>query len=257
MIDIKALQLQTSIKLYQQNLEGGLLVVKETPQYRWFEYAGTSLQSIMDKAAPTTILLPVFQSLLLFLLVHDKPKKVLNLGLGGAGIERTLARLPDLALTSVDASQAIIDMAKQYFYLPESIEVVCQKAELFVEETTGSYDVVICDLFIGEKSPDFLFNESFYAQLIKISTRHTTLMINLQANTDEQLLQALLAIKKQFPYITLVEFDEYSNIVIMASCKIIPEKAVLHQRLRHFKHIDLTGLDKTINAMRYIPDGNQ
>jgi hypothetical protein len=241
--------------LHTINDDGIELIVKETEKYRWFEYGGSSTQSLMNKNEPEKILMPVYQSLLLFLLVKNTPLNILNLGLGGASIERTLATIPNLSLTSVDASQAIIDMAKRYFNLPPKADVVCQQAELFIKQTKNVYDVLLCDLFIGEKNPKFLFKSAFYQQLLKISSANAVVMINLQADTDAQLLHALLAIKSYFSFVVLIEFDDYSNIVIMASLQEIPSKDILLQRLAKFSLVEFTCLDNLIEKMRYITNG--
>jgi len=255
-MEIEQLLANNTTLLHQQDLDGCLLEVKETAQYRWFEYDGKSIQSLMSKATPEKVIMPVSQSLLLFLLLDNNPTNILSLGLGGASIERALVSLPNIKITAIDASQPIIDMAKQYFDLPSSIEVYCQQAEQFVEETTIQCDVVLCDLFIGEKSPEFLFTELFYEQLNKITSRKGVVSLNIKAQNNEQLLKMLFAIKKYFPNIALIEFEDYSNIVILCSYKAIPNQTVLHQRLVNFTKVELSGLKKTIDNMFYIPINN-
>ena len=256
-MDLKKLLSQHATIVYQQDDDGVVLQVKETAQYRWFEYGGASTQSLMNKAQPEQVLMPVYQALLLFLFFKRPAHKVLNLGLGGASIERCLATIPDLLLTSVDASPIVIDMAKRYFNLPENIDVLCQPAEQFIFQTNTVYDVVLCDLFIGEQNPAFLFIEPFYAQLSKITASNAVLMINLQADTDEQLLHALLAIKKYFPYIVLVEFNDYKNIVVIGSCHEIPTRAFLLTNLADSSLVDFSAffnssLQQAIEKMRYL-----
>ncbi|MDA7746562.1 hypothetical protein N8878_04440 [Psychromonas sp.] len=240
--------------MYLKNIDGELLSVKETDEYRWFEYGGTSAQSLMNKQNPEEIMIPIYQSLFLFLLIHNNPKHILNLGLGGASIERALAANPSLLVTSVDASQSIIDMAEAYFELPKNSHVVCQQAELFIQHTQSQYDVVLCDLFVGEKSPDFLFTEAFYSQLKQITTKQSLVMINMQADTNDQLLVALLAIKKYFPYIALLEFDDYINIVIVCSSHVIPKQATLQRRLSLLASPPCDGLTEVIERIQYIPN---
>lgn len=252
-MDLKQLITTQNIILYQQVVDGALLSVKENKGYRWFEYGGESIQSIMDKSDIKNILSPISQSLLLFLLFETKHHKVLNLGLGGASLERALVSIPNLHLTSVESSQPIIDIAKQFFKLPNKVEVVCQKAEQYVERSTKVFDVVLCDLFINDKSPNFLFTDKFYLQLKSITTSKAVVMINIYSQTSEQLLLALFAMKDHFPYIALIEFDDYANIVIICSSQQLPEKALLAQRLENFKSMAFTCLDKAINKMRYIP----
>tara|TARA_R110001583_G_scaffold18667_8_gene74074 strand:+ start:6541 stop:7308 length:768 start_codon:yes stop_codon:yes gene_type:complete len=241
------------LTVHQQYIDGALLEIKETKQYRWFEYGGISIQSLMSIAQPEKVMMPVSQSLLLFLLIQKGSLNVLNLGLGGGALERALVNIPNLSLSSVDASQSIIDMAKDYFNLPEKIAVFCQQAEQFIQETTAQYDVILCDLFIGEENPGFLFTHNFYEQLAKITHHRAIISINIQADTNQQLLLALFAIKKHFPCIALIEFDYYSNIVIICSLEKIPNKAVLKQRLANFTQLELTDLGEIIENISYIP----
>ncbi len=239
--------------LHEQTINGSKLAVKETAEYRWFECGGQDIQSLMSLQKPEQVLTPVSQSLLMFLLWNNRPLKVLNLGLGGGTFERALALVPSLSLTSVELSQQIIDMAKQYFKLAEAAHVVCDSAENFIESTNSKYDVVLCDLFIDEKNPDFLFSNNFYEQLKKIMLTKATVMLNVQADTDEQLLFALCAIKKAFPYVALIEFSDYKNIVVICSTVEIPNRTILSEKLASFNKIDLSGVEKIIPQIRYIP----
>ncbi len=252
-MNVEQLFTNNNTLLFQQKIDGCLLEVKETEHYRWFEYNGHSIQSLMSKVNPKQVIMPVSQSLLLFLLLDNQHKKILNLGLGGASLERALVSIPNLHITAIEASQSIIDMAKHYFYLPDKVDVICQRAEQFVESIKAKYDVVLCDLFIGEKSPDFLFTEYFYKQLCGITTEKAVLSLNIKAQNNQQLLKMLLIIKKHFINIAIIEFDNYSNIVILCSHEVIPKQSVLQQRLANFTQIELSGLEKTIDKMTYIP----
>ncbi len=256
-MDFKKLLTKKHSLLYQQDAGGSVLSVKETADYRWFEYGGEVVQSLMCKAVPEQILTPISQSLLVFLLWRSRPLKVLNLGLGGASLERSLATIPSVLITSVEYSQAVIDMAKRYFNLPKKVHVVCQKAEDFIQqphnETYTKYDVVLCDLFLEEKSPEFLFTQDFYFHLNNITNDEAVVMINLQAESDEQLLTALIGIKQHFPYIALIEFDDYKNIVLICSLVEIPNRDILNEALKNFEQINFTELNKVIKKIRYIP----
>lgn len=262
-MDISKQFVTQQISIYQNDDKGISLTVKENEQYRWFEYGGNAIQSLMNKEKPEQIILPVYQSLLLFLLLDNnvltkKSSQLLTLGLGGASIERALVSIPDLLITSVDASLCIIDIAKQYFKLPPQVKIFCQKAEQFIGKTDVIYDVVLCDLFIDEKSAECVFSRDFYCNLCKITSANATIMINLKADNNEQLIQVLLIVKVYFPSIALIEFDDYKNIVILASKQRIPPseelikkfKGLKQSRLLCFEHLNL---QKIINKLRYIP----
>lgn len=252
-MDLNKLRAKKHTTIHSEDVDGSMLVVKESAEYRWFEYGGQDMQSLMSLHQPEQLFTPVSQSLLFFILWKSKPLKVLNLGLGGASFERTLSTLSSILLTSVEVSQPIIEMAKQYFKLPKKVHVICESAENFIHTTQNKYDVVLCDMFFKEKSPDFLFSEHFYAQLKQITLSKSVVIVNLQAETDEQLLLALFEIKKSFPYIALIDFNDYKNIVIIGSDHEIPAREFLQEQLANIKSINLHELEKIIPRIRYIP----
>jgi len=252
-MDLNKLQTKKHTVIHQHDDNGSLLVVKETDTFRWFEYGGQRIQSLMSKQSPSHILTPVSQAMLLCLLWKSKPLKVLNLGLGSGAFERSLATISSVLLTAVEISPCIIDMAKSYFNLPKKVHVICENAETYIANTQTQYDIILCDMFAEEKSPEFLFSHDFYAQLQKITLAQGVVMINLQAETDEQLLKALFEIKQHFPYIALIDFDDYKNIVVICSLDEIPQRDALQSQLNRVKPLNLTELESIIPKIRYIP----
>lgn len=236
----------------QQTIAGKKLIVKQTSQYRWFEYGGKSIQSVMHRTAVERIISPIYQSLLLFVLWEKRPIHLLNLGLGGASIERALNSINNIQLTAVESSPEIIEVAKYCFHLPEKVEVYCHDAQLFIQQTNKQYNIILCDLFIADKSPAFLFTPQFYCNLSKITSSDAFVFINLQADSEQHLLNALLAIKKQFLHVALIEFDNYVNIVIVCSQNPIPEKHTLKLQLENFDLINFSCMETIIEKIRYI-----
>jgi hypothetical protein len=166
--------------------------------------------------------------------------------------------MPQIEITSVDASLNIIEIAKRYFELPQPVKVVCEKAAIFVQQCTDFYDVVLCDLFVDGQSAECIFDREFYFNLAKITSCNASIMINLQAENEAKLLHVLLSIKKYFPYIALIEFDDYKNIVVLASRQEIPNQAELLSRFKHIKSTDFScfqnlDLQQVITNMHYIP----
>jgi len=238
----------------ESQVDGCLLQVKENHEYRWFELGGSSIQSAIDKNKPEKILMPVSQALILFMLFKSDQLNILNLGLGGACIDRSLSMFKGIKLTSVEMSEEIINMAKLYFQLPPEINVVCQEAEQFINSHHKKSDVVICDLFIGEKNPAFLFSNDFYKRLEQITNEKGLISLNLKLKNNQQLLQLLLNIKQYFPYIMVIEFDDYSNIVLLC-CKVemASEKEMLNNLLNN-KKLAQIGLSNVLPKITYIPN---
>jgi spermidine synthase len=252
-MDLSKVHTEKAVILAEEMVEGNRLVVKENKHYRWFEYGGQSIQSLMATSHPQQIVMPVAQSLLLFYLFKKMPLSVLNLGLGAGTLERSLSTFSGVSVTSVESAKSIIDMAKKYFYLPDIIDVVCQDALQFVLQTKEQFDVVLCDLFIGEKNPAFLFSGDFYQRLVNITTEHAVISLNINAESNQQLFQILSTIKHFFPYVGLIEFIDYSNLVIIASKSDIPNQQTLKQTLSETSELANLNLEAAINKLTFIP----
>ncbi|NQZ20574.1 MAG: methyltransferase [Colwellia sp.] len=213
--------------LYRTELSGELLEVREQDTYRWFHYGGDVVQAAIDTSNRENILLPVPQSMLLFLLWQKTSLQVLNLGMGAGTIENALAKLPNIELTSVEEKLEIIEMAKQYFLSPTQNNIIHQNAEEFLQSTTETYDVILCDIFFQQRSPKCLYKEDFYQNLLGKVNSSGSVFINLFPENKENLLRVLTASRAFFDHVTLIDFDDYQNIVLILSQVALPNKAQL------------------------------
>ncbi|WP_127924040.1 hypothetical protein [Pseudoalteromonas sp. '520P1 No. 412'] len=79
------------------------------------------------------------------------------------------------------------------------------------------------------------------------------IFLNLLPKDAAQLQQILLLIRQAFNYVTLVEYPDHKNIVLIISIKKIPDK----QQLLDFtaKHVQEQSFDfqNIITSMLYIP----
>jgi len=253
LMDLNSLKDKKQRLLHQQYIAGVQLLVKETDEYRWFEYGGSVTQSVMNKKNSEQIASPVSQALLLFLLFRVEPLTLLILGSGGGAIERALVNKQDVNLTSVELSQEIIDISKSYFKFPKEVALLCDDGNDFIYKTKIAFDIICCDLFIDRDNPDFLSTENFYKQLCKITTDNSIVMLNIQAEDEALLYEWLLKIRKYFPSVSLVELSNYENIIVMCSKKELPKEDSLLKRLSESSDVIFKGLDKEIKNLYYIP----
>ncbi|KKU25068.1 MAG: Spermine synthase [Microgenomates group bacterium GW2011_GWA2_46_16] len=98
-------------------------------------------------------------------------RTILILGVGGGTVIELLARRhPNATITAVDIDETIIDIARRYFHADTitNLRVVCGDAKVFVR-SGNRYDLVIVDLFIGPKIPEFVSLPSFQKDLYRIT----------------------------------------------------------------------------------------
>jgi len=83
------------------------ITISENEHYRWLAFDDV-IQSVMHLRCPEKLTLPHHYAALLPLLFF-KPKKIIELGLGGGNLSRFLSTLhPDIHVLSIELSQTVI-----------------------------------------------------------------------------------------------------------------------------------------------------
>jgi spermidine synthase len=239
--------------LYRTYLSGELLEVREQDNYRWFHYGGDVVQAAIDTINSEHILLPVPQSMLLFLLWQKPPLQVLNLGMGAGTIENALSKLPDIQITSVEAQLEIIEMAKQYFLLSGQNNIIHERAEDFLRTTAQRYDIILSDIFFQQQSPRCLYRESYYQYLDEKLSISGTVFINLVPENNEKLIDVLTASRPYFDHAALIKFDDYQNIILILSKVVLPTKDQLIKRDNSPNKLSNVNFKEHINNIYYVP----
>lgn len=109
---------------------------------------------------------------------------ILVLGVGGGTVIEILAkRFPHAAITAVDIDPVIIKIAKEYFGIDKhsNVRLVHADANVFVEQLAKKravFDIVVEDLFIGPKIPEFVSSTAFLGLLHAITRSGGNILIN-------------------------------------------------------------------------------
>lgn len=247
------LEPEESELLYSNPNSGEMIEVRQWQQYRWLHFGDKSVQALMMTDAIEQVVLPNIQALLAAFLFCPEAKRLLNLGLGGASLERYLvSNNPDLEITSVESNDLIIELAKDYFHLPDNIDVKNKPADKFVQEETRSYDIILSDIFVADNQASCLYDESFYANILNRIEETGVLAINILPDSEEDVVNLLLPMKNYFGYLYLLEFPDFSNAIIFASCKKIPDADELNKRadeLYEKTKLDLRDIPERLNVL--------
>lgn len=231
------------------------LEVRELGDLRWMHFGGQAIQAIMRIDKPHELLLPNNIAMVGSLLFVSQPRSLLNLGLGSGSFERFFRkRLPHIKVTSVENSSAVIESAKRFFHIPEKQRIIEQSAEDFLVENRKTFDLIFCDIFVGDRHPGFVEEAAFYGLLARSLYEDGAIAINLIPQNDKELLQILLAARQHFPWVVLMEFPEHRNIVLFLLKQPPVEKALLTLRaveLSKTLQLDLTDLPE---RMLYLPE---
>ncbi|MBI3443181.1 hypothetical protein HY008_00765 [Candidatus Woesebacteria bacterium] len=103
---------------------------------------------------------------------HKSPvTNCLILGLGGGSVAQLIRKYwPEAKITGVDIDPVIIELGTRYLALDrKEVKVVIQDAMDFVSSvySSGAYDLICVDLYIGDKYPKKFESEDFLKLLTK------------------------------------------------------------------------------------------
>ena len=111
-----------------------------------------------------------------------KPENVLLLGLGGGCVINLLRNEFDFQgkITAIELDKVVIDIAETEFghKSDDNLQIICDDALNFINTTKSKYDLIIVDLFIDTKIPDFCYTVSFWETISKLSPLNSYLIFN-------------------------------------------------------------------------------
>jgi hypothetical protein len=103
-------------------------------------------QSSMDMMYPAHLVFHYERLMSLAFALVERPVTALLLGVGGAAMWRFVrAYIPECASTLVDCDEAVVAVAKRWFYLSQP--AVIEDARQFLAATTQKFDAILVDLY--------------------------------------------------------------------------------------------------------------
>ena len=197
------------------------LGIWQTKTYRWVQ-EGDAIQSVMRRDKPDELVLPTHRYMLVALALVNSPRRILNLGFGVGAFERKFAAaFPELGVTSVEASAAMLEVAENYFDAAET-PVTLSSAEGFIGQADHAFDVVMVDLFAAGKNASCLYEGRFYEDLRQSVDAGACVAINLIPEDEKDLLAVLLPLRQCFAAVAMASIPERQNLILLASDHAIP-----------------------------------
>jgi spermidine synthase len=194
-LDLKPKQKYGGALIHCQRDEFGLIEVVDTPQMRSLFFDSPVEQSRLYFHAPMTLSFEyqqVIEDKILAFQTQYPIKRLLMLGMGGGSIASHLNALqPNMQIHIVELRQAVIDIAYQYFHLPETpeIEAIQEDAWDFIAEGLSRYDVIIVDVFDEEGLPNDFTEVAFQENLLKNLKSPGLVLFNLWNHKDKHIKQ--------------------------------------------------------------------
>ena len=155
-------------KIFSKEIEEALVSidVSESGGLRSLHFASHAIQSSMRIRKPFHLELTYTRAMMMFLLFHEKPRKVLLIGLGGGSIPKFIHRfLPDIKTTVLELHKSVIHVAHQMFHLPcndKSFKVIHGDGISFMKLHPESTDILMVDAFDPEGIPRNFCSLAFF-----------------------------------------------------------------------------------------------
>lgn len=95
-------------------------------------------------------------------------QQVLILGLGAGSVPYLLnSRIKNLRMTGVEIDPEILRIGNKYFKLQDytNLQAINADAEIYLQQTSDSWDLIIVDIFVDWKVPDFANHYDFLIRL--------------------------------------------------------------------------------------------
>lgn len=179
--------------------------------------SNSAIISIINLDQPS---IPVadYQHAMLSSVFLNKPLKLCNLGMATGAFERYLQHeKAQLKIDSVEVNAALISIAQTEFQLPNALNIANQTAESFLAQNETQYDVILCDIFEGEQTPESLTTQRFYEDLHKSINTAGIIAINLLPNDEQDMLDILIPLRQVFAHQWLIDIPNCKNIVLIIS----------------------------------------
>jgi spermidine synthase len=220
-------------------------------------------QSAMDLQDPYG---PGFQYTDFFhipMILDPDADRVLFIGLGGGtGPKQFLRHYPHLEIAAVEIDPGVVDVAREYFELPENprLKITIGDGRVWLRNEDEAFDAVIIDAFTtnryGISLPWHFTTREFFHEIEEKTAPGAVIVFNSPGPPDSPVSQALMrTMATTFPYHLV--FAANGNTVIAASKQQIGSTpAALAERIRRLRadgRIHLQGLEERALQMVEMP----
>ena len=128
----------------------------------------------------------------------------------------------DMDINGVEIDQKITDLAREYFDLPDNVNVTTYDGRAYLEADKNKYDVIMVDAFQGISVPFQMSSVEFFT-MVRDHLKDGGVMVvneNMRASDEGSINEYLSdTIASVFPYVSTVDVTNYTNRELFASVK--------------------------------------
>ena len=212
--------------VYKKFQDNQLIEIRDTGTQRTLYFDTQHMQSAMSFHEPQDLILSYTRYMLLGLLITPNPKNILIIGLGSGSFVRFFNHYyPGSRLDGIDCSQTVIDIAKNYFHLPEAenINITCADGSRFINHSCADkkYDLILVDAFDGRGMAPTIYTESFFDSVGRLLTKEGSISFNLWSSDKKLFTHIKKSLADTFHSCLLLPVPDRGNVIAVAmNCEV-------------------------------------
>ncbi|MDD2747057.1 MAG: fused MFS/spermidine synthase [Acidithiobacillus ferrooxidans] len=179
----------------------------------------SATQSIMHKSAPDKLILGYTRTMMGFLILQPKPKRIAMIGLGGGSLAKyCLRHIPDAHFTAVEINPKVIALRDRFGIPPDgpNFQVLSEDGAVYVSNHTKPVDVLLVDGFNPDGQPTQLCSTGFYNDCYAKLRTNGVLVINMLCS-DWQCDAYVARIQTSFDnQVVVIDAEESGNKIVFA-----------------------------------------
>lgn len=206
-------------EIYRCSDEWGPIRVHEQLPYRYLAFGDGGEQSCVLYSNPAQLVHQYAQGMMLSLLLVQKPRSVMVLGLGAGCLVSALLSLPDVEqVTAVELRPKVFSVAKEWFgFSPDKrFKLVLDDAGEYLQGNDGEFDLLFGDLYTDEGMEPLQVSPDFLADCYNQLHDDGVLALNLWDNGNGVGHETLVSIHELFDGGCWICPVEEGNIVLIA-----------------------------------------
>lgn len=216
--DIGSLRFQNGGDIvYSSRDEHGRILVIDDGDYRFLNFDSPFEQSCMSVRQPHRLVHPYTQ-LMVLVLSYIEPKHITLFGLGGGSLLRTLHHvLPSCVFSAVELRQKVVDIAKDFFFLPggHRVKITVNDALKEIPKIeSNTSDIIFSDMYDAYQINSAQTQKEFFLNCSRLLTSEGWLVINFYSRPKKR-IEFFELLGKIFP--TVIWSASEENSILLAS----------------------------------------
>jgi spermidine synthase len=225
--------------IHRRRDEFGEIIIAEEGNRRTLYLDEGIAQSTIQTDRPDLLLEDYNEAMMSALIFNCKPASILLIGLGGCSLVHFMLKaFPDCALDIVEIRRQVIDLSREFFYLPAeraNLRLFCAEGGDFIAHRRAdscNYDMIIVDAFDENGPAASLLDKNFLSSCRMQLNKNGVFVINLWNSPEYNFLSRYKSIQGAFDNNTLklLLSESYRNAVAFGF-----ENPVAHHHLLNYR----------------------